>query len=986
MSNDLSLMIRLKGESSDLVNALSKASAQQRTLNGELRATGNSSQVATRGFDHVTKQSDVLTSAVRRAGLAIATYFGVSQLKNMAVNLTGAAGQMQAADVRLRNLTDSSEEYALAQQFVSQTASKQSQDLLVLTQSYSRLLALQKGGIITGAESRLIMLGINDAAAALGATSTQVNQVMYGLSQALASPLVRAEELNQTVESLPGLLQALDKAAGLDPGGFRQMVNDGQITSDMLKTTLIKALNTYEGAAASTYDNINSKIQRNRNEYLETAKALEDPIDDILTPLLGVQSEALQFARENAQELAVALEIAMVAAAGAATSAILRYVIAKNVKINAERADLADTVRSTQADLVAAKNSLASAQAENRKAIALAKSTATTRAYTQSTNRLAASKSALTAATARAAAAEKAHTAAMTASAARGGMLATAGRGLFAAFGGWPGILISSAIALAMYSSSSAKAETSTDKLAASIRSVQEARGMSLGELQADLSKTNTARMRLATEIYNMQRERAALENKVTDAAGQGTGDTTFNSLMRQLDDLNERIADTQAKKDALDKSSTEKGVIFETKTNERDKATIDAEKMRLEQLNKEALKRVENYKAELALLGDTSEAARVRYEIEHGALKEAEEGTKNLLLEKAKELDTEKQIQKVHADAEGYLENLREQANVHNITTELARVRYEIEHGKLQGINEELERRLLNEARLADEARKKEEKKQENQKIETQFTSMVSANENELMTPEQRIAAEYQKRLDLIDQYGQLEIAKTQEIERAKLQAKQLFDKQTEELQRKQLQTQLYAGQQIFEGIAGLAKAFGGEQSAAYKAMFAVSKGFAIAQGVLNLSTAISNAFALPFPTNLPAMATAASEGARLLTTIKGTTYQGQAHDGISRVPAANEGTWMLRRDEMVLNPRQRDNFERLVNRVEGMNSGNSSRAQVIEFRPQIAIDARGASDGIESRLENLVNEMMEQMKQSLYDDFASNGPLSQRLRGNAA
>lgn len=85
---------------------------------------------------------------------------------------------------------------------------------------------------------------------------------------------------------------------------------------------------------------------------------------------------------------------------------------------------------------------------------------------------------------------------------------------------------------------------------------------------------------------------------------------------------------------------------------------------------------------------------------------------------------------------------------------------------------------------------------------------------------------------------------------------------------------------------------------------MFAVSKGFAIAQGVLNLSTAISNAFALPFPSNIPAMGIAATEGARLLTTIKGTSYQGQAHDGIGRVPAANEGTWMLRRDEMVLNP----------------------------------------------------------------------------------
>ncbi|WP_115206346.1 tape measure protein [Vibrio parahaemolyticus] len=29
---------------------------------------------------------------------------------------------------------------------------------------------------------------------------------MYGLSQAIASPIVRAEELNQVVEPMPGLL------------------------------------------------------------------------------------------------------------------------------------------------------------------------------------------------------------------------------------------------------------------------------------------------------------------------------------------------------------------------------------------------------------------------------------------------------------------------------------------------------------------------------------------------------------------------------------------------------------------------------------------------------------------------------------------------------------------------------------------------------------------------------------------------------------
>lgn len=986
MSNDLTLMIRLKGESSELVNALSKASAQQRVLNGEMRSTGSSSQVATRGLDQVTQQSGMLDRAVRNAGLSLATYFGAAQLKGLAVNLTSAAGQMQDADVRLRNLTGSAEEFAEAQAFVSETAERQSQDLLVLTKSYSRLLALQRGGIITGRETQQIMVGMNDAAANFGATTAQLDQVMYGLSQALSSPIVRAEELNQVVEALPGILADLDRVSGLNKGGFRLAITEGLITSEMFKTTLIEALRQYEGVAESTHDNINAKLRRNRNEYLKTAQAMTQPIDDILTPLLNLQSGAMEVLADNASELAVALQVGMVAATGAATSAIGRYVLAKNAKIRAEQFDLAATATATKADLDSARAVHAQAQAEHVAAQAFARSTAATHMHTQATSRLTASKAALNAANTRLVATEAAHTAAMTAGAARGGMLATAGRGLFAAFGGVPGVLISVGIAVAMWAASSEKAKTKTDALVDSIRSVGEAKAMTLAELQADLSKTNTARTQLAVDLYNMKRERAEIEKQAAAAAGQPGQDFAFNNLMRQLDELNARIDDTQAKKEKLDQNATEKGAVLSDKTEEKKKATIDTEKMRLQNLNKEALKRLEGYKAELALLGDTSEASKIRWEIENGALKEAEEGTKRLLLEKAKELDNQKQIQQVQSTAENYLENLREQANVHDITTELARVRYEIEHGELRGINEEMERRLLNEARLADAAAKKEEKKKEDKQVETQFTSMMTSVENDLMSPEQRIASEYEKRLMLIDQYGQLEIAKTEEIERAKLAAKQLFDKQTEELQRKQLQTQLYAGQQIFDGLAGLAKAAGGEQSSAYKAMFAVSKGFAIAQGVLNLSTAISNAFALPFPSNIPAMGIAATEGARLLTTIKGTSYQGQAHDGIGRVPAANEGTWMLRRDEMVLNPRQRDNFERLVNRVDNMSNGRGNGAATIEFKPQIVIDARGASDGVEGRLEGVAQEMMQQMKQELYDDFANNGPLSQRLRGNAA
>lgn len=136
-----------------------------------------------------------------------------------------------------------------------------------------------------------------------------------------------------------------------------------------------------------------------------------------------------------------------------------------------------------------------------------------------------------------------------------------------------------------------------------------------------------------------------------------------------------------------------------------------------------------------------------------------------------------------------------------------------------------------------------------------------------------------------------------------------------------------------------------------------------------------------MPFPGNLAAMATVAAETASIISTIKGTQFQGQAHDGISRVPAANEGTWMLKKGEMVLNNKQRDNFEYLVDYARaggGKNAGNP----VVHIHNKIDIDARGASEGTEQSINDALEIATQRMKQELAEDFSSGGPLSQRLR----
>ncbi|CAB4159852.1 Caudovirus, tape measure, N-terminal [uncultured Caudovirales phage] len=103
----------------------------------------------------------------------------------------------------------------------------------------------------------------------------------------------------------------------------------------------------------------------------------------------------------------------------------------------------------------------------------------------------------------------------------------------------------------------------------------------------------------------------------------------------------------------------------------------------------------------------------------------------------------------------------------------------------------------------------------------------------------------------------------------------------QQEQLDRLAAQSQLIgATSNLFGSLAGLAKQFGGEQSSTFRALFAVSKGFAIADAGLKLNMAIMQALA--DPTSLTPVqkmanyAAIASAGGALISNISGINFGG--------------------------------------------------------------------------------------------------------------
>ncbi|WP_188200029.1 hypothetical protein [Acinetobacter baumannii] len=163
--------------------------------------------------------------------------------------------------------------------------------------------------------------------------------------------------------------------------------------------------------------------------------------------------------------------------------------------------------------------------------------------------------------------------------------------------------------------------------------------------------------------------------------------------------------------------------------------------------------------------------------------------------------------------------------------------------------------------------------------------------------------------------------------------------------------------GESIAESTADTMKTVFGEQSAAYKAMFAIQKGFAIAQSMIAIQQGIANAMSLPFPANLAAAATVAAETASIIGNIKAIGLTGMAHNGIDSVP--REGTWLLDGGERVLNPQQnKDLTNYLNNRQNGSSEGNVQISQQITFADGAAsVNTQGQKQIAES-LNNAMND----------------------------
>lgn len=89
-------------------------------------------------------------------------------------------------------------------------------------------------------------------------------------------------------------------------------------------------------------------------------------------------------------------------------------------------------------------------------------------------------------------------------------------------------------------------------------------------------------------------------------------------------------------------------------------------------------------------------------------------------------------------------------------------------------------------------------------------------------------------------------------------------------EIERQRYAMMIQGAQSVADGLMEIAESTVGKQSAVYKALFVASKAFAIAEAILNIQRGVSQALALPFPANIPAIASVVAAAASIIQNIQ--------------------------------------------------------------------------------------------------------------------
>ena len=209
--------------------------------------------------DFASKSMDSMSVATRQ----LAGYMAGVVTVGAAISKMDAYTGMQN---RLKLVTESQEQLNLAMSdtFVIAQKSYQSWDSVI--QVYQRFSDNAKTLNIDMAKTAELTETVSKAVAISGASTQAAEAALTQFGQALASGVLRGEELNSILEQTPALAKAIAQGMGITVGQLRSVAAEGKITGEVLVDALTKSKKSVDELFAKTDVTIGQSLTLLSNE------------------------------------------------------------------------------------------------------------------------------------------------------------------------------------------------------------------------------------------------------------------------------------------------------------------------------------------------------------------------------------------------------------------------------------------------------------------------------------------------------------------------------------------------------------------------------------------------------------------------------------------------------------------------------------------------------------------------------------------------
>lgn len=202
------------------------ANNEQQKFNNSIRGGNNS--------------ANGLLSTIKKIAVAAGGIVGINKVQNI-------SDKLASTKARLNLLVDDGGSVDVLEQKIMASAQR-SRSVYFDTASAVAKLGLNAGNAFNGDMNQVIafMEQVNKQFVIGGATAQEQSNAMIQLTQAMASGVLRGEELNSVFEQAPGIIQSIADYLDVSIGEIRAMAAEGQLTADVVKNAMFAAADDIE--------------------------------------------------------------------------------------------------------------------------------------------------------------------------------------------------------------------------------------------------------------------------------------------------------------------------------------------------------------------------------------------------------------------------------------------------------------------------------------------------------------------------------------------------------------------------------------------------------------------------------------------------------------------------------------------------------------------------------------------------------------------